>query len=109
MLSREGPFLLEQTQGCPQGSCSGPAFWNIMADEILSVQWLPMTLRSSLQKTPEKVPESSANSHWISLRSGPTKINCTSQWKNQTMSFSASLSEDQRLNGRVNQLAPKSI
>ncbi|GBO06211.1 Retrovirus-related Pol polyprotein from type-1 retrotransposable element R1, partial [Araneus ventricosus] len=33
------PVLWEQTQGCPRGSCSGPAFRNIVADEILSVQW----------------------------------------------------------------------
>ncbi|GBL76549.1 Retrovirus-related Pol polyprotein from type-1 retrotransposable element R1 [Araneus ventricosus] len=35
----EGSVLWEQTRGCPQGSCSGPAFWNIVADEILLVQW----------------------------------------------------------------------
>ncbi|GBO35626.1 Retrovirus-related Pol polyprotein from type-1 retrotransposable element R1 [Araneus ventricosus] len=39
MQTSEGPVLWEQTQGCPQGSCSWPAFWNIVADEILSVQW----------------------------------------------------------------------
>ncbi|GBO34625.1 hypothetical protein AVEN_155624-1 [Araneus ventricosus] len=39
MQTSEGTVLWEQTQGCPQGSCSGPAFWNIVADEILSVQW----------------------------------------------------------------------
>ncbi|GBN94013.1 Retrovirus-related Pol polyprotein from type-1 retrotransposable element R1 [Araneus ventricosus] len=39
MQTSEGPVLWDQTQGCPQGSCSGPAFWNIVADEILSVQW----------------------------------------------------------------------
>ncbi|GBN81303.1 hypothetical protein AVEN_106820-1 [Araneus ventricosus] len=39
MQTSEGPFLWEQTQGCPQGSCSWPAFWNIVADKILSVQW----------------------------------------------------------------------
>ncbi|GBN83197.1 hypothetical protein AVEN_112636-1 [Araneus ventricosus] len=39
MQTSEGPVLWEQTQGCPQGSCSGPAFWNMVADEILSVQW----------------------------------------------------------------------
>ncbi|GBM57304.1 Retrovirus-related Pol polyprotein from type-1 retrotransposable element R1 [Araneus ventricosus] len=39
MQTSEGPVLWEQTQGCPQGSCSGPAFWNIVADKILSVQW----------------------------------------------------------------------
>ncbi|GBM16328.1 Retrovirus-related Pol polyprotein from type-1 retrotransposable element R1 [Araneus ventricosus] len=39
MKTNEGPALWKHTQGCPQGSCSGPAFWNIVADEILSVQW----------------------------------------------------------------------
>ncbi|GBO04612.1 Putative protein in type-1 retrotransposable element R1DM [Araneus ventricosus] len=39
MQTSEGPVFWEQTQGCPEGSCSGPSFWNIMADEILSVQW----------------------------------------------------------------------
>ncbi|GBL92374.1 Retrovirus-related Pol polyprotein from type-1 retrotransposable element R1 [Araneus ventricosus] len=39
MQTSEGPVFWEQTQGCAQGSCSGPAFWNIVADEILSVQW----------------------------------------------------------------------
>ncbi|GBN73370.1 Retrovirus-related Pol polyprotein from type-1 retrotransposable element R1 [Araneus ventricosus] len=39
MQTSEGPVLWEQTQGCPQGSRSGPAFWNIVADETLSVQW----------------------------------------------------------------------
>ncbi|GBN27431.1 hypothetical protein AVEN_189199-1 [Araneus ventricosus] len=69
MQTSEGPVLWEQTQGCPQGSCSRPAFWNIVADEILSVQCLkefiykhlPIILRSSSQTTPEKGSESSAN------------------------------------------------
>ncbi|GBM93429.1 Retrovirus-related Pol polyprotein from type-1 retrotransposable element R1 [Araneus ventricosus] len=39
MQTSEGTVLREQTQGYPQGSCNGPAFWNIVADEILSVQW----------------------------------------------------------------------
>ncbi|GBN77825.1 hypothetical protein AVEN_123090-1 [Araneus ventricosus] len=39
MQTSERPVLWKQTQGCLQGSCSGPAFWNIVADEILSVQW----------------------------------------------------------------------
>ncbi|GBM41882.1 hypothetical protein AVEN_161397-1 [Araneus ventricosus] len=39
MQTREGPVFWEQTQGCPHGACSGPAVWNIVADEILSIQW----------------------------------------------------------------------
>ncbi|GBN07384.1 Retrovirus-related Pol polyprotein from type-1 retrotransposable element R1 [Araneus ventricosus] len=66
MQTSEGPVLWEQTQGCPQGSCSGPAFWNIVTDEILSVQWpqgvhIQAFADDSSQKTPEKGSERSAN------------------------------------------------
>ncbi|KAG8176382.1 hypothetical protein JTE90_020168 [Oedothorax gibbosus] len=26
-------------RGCPQGSCSGPLLWNLIADEALKVSW----------------------------------------------------------------------
>ncbi|GBL99498.1 hypothetical protein AVEN_68783-1 [Araneus ventricosus] len=29
----------DQEQGCPQGSCSGPALWNLVAHEILNQVW----------------------------------------------------------------------
>ncbi|XP_055932964.1 uncharacterized protein LOC129962987 [Argiope bruennichi] len=35
----EGPAEREQKQGCPQGSCSGPALWNLVANEILQQDW----------------------------------------------------------------------
>ncbi|XP_055951673.1 uncharacterized protein LOC129987758 [Argiope bruennichi] len=35
----EGPAEREQKQGCPQGSCSGPALWNLVANEILQQEW----------------------------------------------------------------------
>lgn len=28
-------------RGCPQGSCSGPLFWNIALDPLLHLQWNP--------------------------------------------------------------------
>ncbi|GBO09227.1 hypothetical protein AVEN_18494-1 [Araneus ventricosus] len=35
----DGPAVWNQTQGCPQGSCTSPLFWNIVADEILKIDW----------------------------------------------------------------------
>ncbi|GBN66383.1 hypothetical protein AVEN_141070-1 [Araneus ventricosus] len=29
----------EQGKGCPQGSCSGPALWNLVANDILTQHW----------------------------------------------------------------------
>ncbi|GBN92422.1 Putative protein in type-1 retrotransposable element R1DM [Araneus ventricosus] len=34
-----GPTFWPQTKGCAQGSCSGPAFWNLVADNILKADW----------------------------------------------------------------------
>ncbi|GBL91333.1 hypothetical protein AVEN_203485-1 [Araneus ventricosus] len=31
----QGPATWNQQQGCPQGSCTGQAFWNLKADEVL--------------------------------------------------------------------------
>ncbi|GBM23700.1 hypothetical protein AVEN_257616-1 [Araneus ventricosus] len=30
----QGPATWNQQQGCPQGSCTGLAFWNLVADEV---------------------------------------------------------------------------
>ncbi|GBL98706.1 hypothetical protein AVEN_8611-1 [Araneus ventricosus] len=35
----QGPITWRQLQGCPQGSCSGPSFWNLVVDEILEQDW----------------------------------------------------------------------
>ncbi|GBO12450.1 Putative protein in type-1 retrotransposable element R1DM, partial [Araneus ventricosus] len=35
----EGAAIRDQKQGCPQGSCSGPALWNLVANEILQENW----------------------------------------------------------------------
>ncbi|GBM55806.1 Putative protein in type-1 retrotransposable element R1DM [Araneus ventricosus] len=35
----QGPATWNQQQGCPQGSCTGPAFWNLVADEVLQQDW----------------------------------------------------------------------
>ncbi|GBO19757.1 Retrovirus-related Pol polyprotein from type-1 retrotransposable element R1 [Araneus ventricosus] len=39
MQTSEGTALRKQNQGCPQGSCSGPAVWNLVANEVLIQQW----------------------------------------------------------------------
>ncbi|GBM85787.1 Putative protein in type-1 retrotransposable element R1DM [Araneus ventricosus] len=35
----QGPATWNQQQGCPQGSCTRPAFWNLVADEVLQQDW----------------------------------------------------------------------
>ncbi|GBM58287.1 hypothetical protein AVEN_220203-1 [Araneus ventricosus] len=37
--TNEGVAQHIQTTGCPQGSCSGPALWNLVADEALKQQY----------------------------------------------------------------------
>ncbi|GBM28840.1 Retrovirus-related Pol polyprotein from type-1 retrotransposable element R1 [Araneus ventricosus] len=39
LLTPRGRATKEQKQGCPQGSCSGPALWNLVANEILNQVW----------------------------------------------------------------------
>ncbi|GBM31783.1 hypothetical protein AVEN_56891-1 [Araneus ventricosus] len=39
LLTPQGRATKEQKQGCPQGSCSGPALWNLVANEILNQVW----------------------------------------------------------------------
>ncbi|GBM09014.1 Putative protein in type-1 retrotransposable element R1DM [Araneus ventricosus] len=35
----QGPATLPQHGGCPQGSCTDPAFWNLVANEVLAQSW----------------------------------------------------------------------
>ncbi|GBM43292.1 hypothetical protein AVEN_220823-1 [Araneus ventricosus] len=35
----QGPATWNQQQGCPEGSCTGPAFWNLVSDEVLQQDW----------------------------------------------------------------------
>ncbi|GBM10912.1 hypothetical protein AVEN_171405-1 [Araneus ventricosus] len=34
-----GPATLPQHRGCPQGSCTGPAYWNLAVKEVLTESW----------------------------------------------------------------------
>ncbi|GBO05796.1 Putative protein in type-1 retrotransposable element R1DM [Araneus ventricosus] len=40
LLTPRGSATKDQKQGCPQGSCSGPALWNLVANETLNPVWL---------------------------------------------------------------------
>ncbi|GBO36880.1 hypothetical protein AVEN_72800-1 [Araneus ventricosus] len=35
----QGPATLPQHRGCPQGSWTGPVFWNLVANEVLTQSW----------------------------------------------------------------------
>ncbi|GBN18700.1 hypothetical protein AVEN_230185-1 [Araneus ventricosus] len=37
----QGAVSWSQQQGCAQGSCRGPMFWNLVANEIISEEWQP--------------------------------------------------------------------
>ncbi|GBM69460.1 Retrovirus-related Pol polyprotein from type-1 retrotransposable element R1 [Araneus ventricosus] len=39
LLTPQSRATKDQKQGCPQGSCSGPALWNLVANEILYQVW----------------------------------------------------------------------
>ncbi|GBM28679.1 Retrovirus-related Pol polyprotein from type-1 retrotransposable element R1 [Araneus ventricosus] len=39
LKTRQGPDTLPQHRGCPQGSCAAPAFWNLVANEVLTQSW----------------------------------------------------------------------
>ncbi|CAL1263674.1 unnamed protein product [Larinioides sclopetarius] len=39
LSTQTGPVQWKQTKGCPQGSCSGPFFWNLIANNILKETW----------------------------------------------------------------------
>ncbi|GBN80579.1 hypothetical protein AVEN_108228-1 [Araneus ventricosus] len=33
------PIIRNQAKGCPQGSCSGPSLWNLVANTALNLPW----------------------------------------------------------------------
>ncbi|GBM52054.1 hypothetical protein AVEN_23288-1 [Araneus ventricosus] len=39
LLTSQGRATKDKKQGCPQGSCSGLALWNLVANEILNQVW----------------------------------------------------------------------
>ncbi|GBL83037.1 Putative protein in type-1 retrotransposable element R1DM [Araneus ventricosus] len=39
--TQEGLVSRDQRKGCPQGSCSGPALWNLVVNSLLNIHWSP--------------------------------------------------------------------
>ncbi|GBM92131.1 Putative protein in type-1 retrotransposable element R1DM [Araneus ventricosus] len=39
--TQEGLVSRDQRKGCPQGSCSGPALWNLVVNSLLNILWSP--------------------------------------------------------------------
>ncbi|GBM52980.1 hypothetical protein AVEN_111328-1 [Araneus ventricosus] len=57
----QGPATLSQHRGCPQGSCTVPAIWNFVRDEVLTQSW------------PEGVHLQAFSDDFIFLIKAPTK------------------------------------
>ncbi|GBM51346.1 hypothetical protein AVEN_110802-1 [Araneus ventricosus] len=72
--SSDGPAVWKQKQGCPQGSCTSPLFWNIVADEILKTDWPKKFI---YMYSPTIAPLSSVgelSENWNSTQVSPSKL-----------------------------------
>ncbi|GBL83238.1 hypothetical protein AVEN_165426-1 [Araneus ventricosus] len=83
------PATLPQHRGCPQGSCTGPAFWNLVANEVLAQSW------------PEGVHLQAFADDFIFLIKAPTKAKVKSlanealnQFKSWTAKHNLEISAD---------------
>ncbi|GBO44380.1 putative RNA-directed DNA polymerase from transposon BS [Araneus ventricosus] len=84
------PAVWKQTQGCPQGSCTSPLFWNIVADEILKTDWpKEIQLQAFADDFAFVISGRTWNSTQVSpsklSRIGLTKIYLIYQWKNHNI------------------------
>ncbi|GBM15967.1 hypothetical protein AVEN_108566-1 [Araneus ventricosus] len=85
----QGPATLPQHRGCPQGSCTGPAFWNLVANVVLTQSW------------PEGVHLQAFADNFIFLIKAPTKAKVKSlanealnQFKSWTAKHNLEISAD---------------
>ncbi|GBM44286.1 hypothetical protein AVEN_23341-1 [Araneus ventricosus] len=79
----EGPAIRDQKQGCPQGSCSGPALWNLVANEILQENW---PINTSIQAFAE---------NFVLVSHAPSRVQLQSQINESIAKFSTWTSENQ--------------
>ncbi|GBN76905.1 Putative protein in type-1 retrotransposable element R1DM [Araneus ventricosus] len=79
----EGAAIRDQNQGCPQGSCSGPALWNLVANEILQENWL---INTSIQAFADD---------FVLVSHAPTRVQLESQINDSIAKFSTWTSKNQ--------------
>ncbi|GBN27479.1 hypothetical protein AVEN_67544-1 [Araneus ventricosus] len=79
--SCEGPAIMDQKQGCPQGSCSGLSLWNLVANEILPENW---PINTSFQAFADDL-----------VSHAPTRIQLQSQNNESIAKFSTWASKNQ--------------
>ncbi|GBN82580.1 Putative protein in type-1 retrotransposable element R1DM [Araneus ventricosus] len=79
----EGPAIRDQKQGCPQGSCSGPALWNLVANEILQENW---PINTSIQAFADD---------FVLVSHAPTRVQLESQINESIAKFSTWTSKNQ--------------
>ncbi|GBL98131.1 hypothetical protein AVEN_60932-1, partial [Araneus ventricosus] len=79
----EGPAIRDQKQGCPQGSCSGPALWNLVANEIPQENW---PINTSIQAFADD---------FVLVSHAPTRVQLESQINESIAKFSTWTSKNQ--------------
>ncbi|GBO08763.1 Putative protein in type-1 retrotransposable element R1DM [Araneus ventricosus] len=79
----EGPAIRDQKQGCPQGSYSGPALWNLVANEILQENW---PINTSIQAFADD---------FVLVSHAPTRVQLESQINESIAKFSTWTSKNQ--------------
>ncbi|GBO24687.1 Putative protein in type-1 retrotransposable element R1DM, partial [Araneus ventricosus] len=79
----EGPAIRDQKQGCPQGSCSGPALWNLVANEILQENW---PINTSIHAFADD---------FVLVSHAPTRVQLESQINESIAKFSTWTSKNQ--------------
>ncbi|GBN12067.1 hypothetical protein AVEN_184121-1 [Araneus ventricosus] len=72
-----------QKQGCPQSSCNGPTFWNLVANEILQENW---PINTNIQAFANK---------FVLVSHTPTRVELESQINQSIVEFSTWVSKNQ--------------
>ncbi|GBL64016.1 hypothetical protein AVEN_83352-1 [Araneus ventricosus] len=89
----KGPAIRYQNQACPQGSCSGPALWNLVANEILQENW---RINTSIRAFADD---------FVLVSHAPTRVQLKSQINESLAKFSTWASKNQLLKpGHSNQV-----
>ncbi|GBN83039.1 hypothetical protein AVEN_39392-1 [Araneus ventricosus] len=79
----EGPAISDLKQGCPQGSCSGPALWNLVGNEILQEN---LPINTSIKAFADA---------FVLVSHAPTRVQLESQINESITKFSTWKSKNQ--------------